>query len=185
LPRNPTSARPRAARRAATALAAAALVGSAAQAQKDVGDPLEHFLATSAPGRAKRALDDGVVRAVGDFNNDGVADMALWQEPDFGPYSGPVFLYLGRKDGRFAAAGIIIVSAAELFKPVPVESGGAKLVVCERLGVAGGYALDGFIVSDLARDQLPGECPKVAAFTPERLDVGRYRANGMQAWIKR
>ena len=170
-----------------TALAAAALVAgpAPAQAQKDVGDPLEHFLATAAPGRAKRTLDDGVVRAVGDFNNDGVVDMALWQEADFGPYSGPVFLYLGRKDGRFAAAGTIIVSAAELFKPVPVESGGAKLVVCEHLGVAGGYALDGFIVSDLARDQLPGECPKVEAFTPERLDVRRYRANGLQAWIKR
>jgi len=173
--------------RAVTALAAAALVAGAApaQAQKDVGDPLEHFLATSAPGRAKRTLEDGVVRAVGDFNNDGVADIALWQEPDFGPYGGPVFLYLGRKDGRFAAAGTIVVSAAELFKPVPVESGGAKLVVCERLGVAGGYALDGFIVSDLARDQLPGECPEVEAFTPERLDVGRYRANGIQAWLRR
>ena len=45
-------------------------------------------------------LDDGVARTSGDFNNDGLPDVALWQEPDFGPHDGPVLLYLGRKDGR-------------------------------------------------------------------------------------
>ena len=171
--------------------AAAALLAGApeARAQKDVGDPLEHFLGTAAPGRAGRTLDDGVARAVGDFNNDGLADVALWQEPDFGPYDGPVFLYLGRKDGRFAAAGTIIVSAATLFKPLPMDTGSTKLLVCERGGagetVASGYAIDGFIVSDLPRTALPRECPQVEAFAVERLDVKRYRENGMQAWIKR
>ena len=172
-------------------LAAAVLLAGAhgARAQKDVGDPLEHFLGTTAPGRAGRTLDDGVARAVGDFNNDGLGDVALWQEPDFGPYDGPVFLYLGRRDGRFAAAGTIIVSAGALFRPVPMESGSAKLVVCaggsDGATVAGGYAVDGFIVSDLSRAALPRECPRVEALEVERLDVRRYRENGMQAWIRR
>jgi hypothetical protein len=178
-------------RRGAVTLAAAALLAAApaARAQKDVGDPLEHFLGTAAPGRAGRTLDDGVARTVGDFNNDGLVDVALWQELDFGPYDGPVFLYLGRKDGRFAAGGTIVVAAETLFRPVPVEAGSAKLVVCERRGgaeaVAGGYALDGFIVSDLPRDGLPRECPPGDAVAVERLDVTRYRENGMQAWIRR
>ena len=178
-------------RRAAAALAAAALLAGAApaHAQKDVADPLEHFLATEAPGRAKRMLEDGVARATGDFNNDGLADVALWQEADFGPSGGPVFLYLGRKDGRFAAAGTIVVSAASLFKPVPGARGSAKLVVCEPRGngeaVASGYALDGFIVSDLPRQALPRKCPSVETFAVEHLDVERYRANGVQAWIRR
>ncbi len=168
-------------------LAAAALLAGApeAGAQKDVGDPLEHFLGTAAPGRAGRALDDGVARAVGDFNNDRRADVALWQEIDFGPYDGPVFLYFGRKDGRFAAAGTIVVAAGTLFKPVPIDIGSTKLVVCERETVASGYAVDGFIVSDLPRAALPRKCPRVAAFAVERLDVRRYQENGMQAWIRR
>jgi len=178
-------------RRIAVILAAAALLAGApeARAQKDVGDPLEHFLGTAAPGRAHRTLDDGVARTVGDFNNDGLADVALWQESDFGPYHGPVFLYLGRKDGRFAAAGTIVASAGTLFKPVAGDTGSAKLLVCERGGaretVASGYALDGFIVSDLPREALPRECPRVEAVVVERLDVKRYRENGMQAWISR
>jgi hypothetical protein len=177
-------------RHATVVLTAAALLAGAAPAcaQKDVADPLEHFLSTEAPGRAKRTLEEGVARASGDFNNDGLADVALWQEPDFGPYGGPVFLYLGRKDGRFTAAGRIVVSATSLFKAVPVEQGRAKLVVCEASGsgeaVASGYALDGFTVSDLSRQALPRECPKVAAFDVERLDVARYRANGVQAWTR-
>ena len=35
-------------------------VAGEAAAQKDVADPLEHFLGTTPPGRAKHALDDGV-----------------------------------------------------------------------------------------------------------------------------
>ncbi len=176
--------------RVAALLAAALLAGApGARAQKDVGDPLEHFLGTAAPGRAERTLDDGVARAVGDFNNDGLVDVALWQETDFGPYAGPVFLYLGRKDGRFAAAGTIVAGAGTLFKPVPAGTGSARLLVCERGGagetVARGYALDGFIVSDLPPAALPGECPRVEGFAAERLDVRRYRANGVQAWISR
>jgi hypothetical protein len=169
-------------------LAAAVLLAGApgARAQKDVGDPLEHFLGTAAPGRAGRSLDDGVARVVGDFNNDALADVALWQEPDFGPYDGPVFLYLGRKDGRFAAAGTIVVTTGSLFKTLPVDGGSTQLVVCDRgQQVAGGYALDGFIVSDLPRAALPRECPRAEALAVERLDVTRYRENGLQAWIRR
>jgi hypothetical protein len=172
----------------AVLLAVAALLAGApdARAQRDVGDPLEHFLGTAAPGRAGRTIDDGVARVVGDFNNDGLADVALWQEPDFGPYAGPVYLYLGRKDGRFAAAGTIVVSAGTLFKTLPVDAGSTKLLVCD-VGeeVAGGYAVDGFIVSDLPRTALPRQCPRVEALEVERLDVKRYRENGMQAWIRR
>jgi hypothetical protein len=32
---------------------------------------------------------------------------------------------------------------------------------------------------------LPRECPRVEAVVVERLDVKRYRENGMQAWISR
>jgi hypothetical protein len=178
-------------RRVAVILAAAALLAGApeARAQKDVGDPLEHFLGTAAPGRAERTLDDGVARAVGDFNDDGLADVALWQESDFGPYHGPVFLYLGRKDGRFAAAGTIVASPGTLFEQVPVDAGRTRLIVCDRGGgretVANGYAIDGFIVSDLPREALPRKCPRAEGFVVERLDVKRYRENGMQAWISR
>ena len=161
-------------------------VAGEAAAQKDVADPLEHFLGTTPPGRAKRVLDDGVARTSGDFNNDGLPDVALWQEADFGPYDGPVFLYLGRKDGRFAASGLIVVSAQRLFHPLARERGSAQILVCEAdARVGAGYAVDGFVVSDLARDALPDACPDGDAPGVELLDVGRYRANGLQAWIRR
>jgi hypothetical protein len=166
--------------------ALAALIAGEAAAQKDVADPLEHFLGTAPPGRAKRALDDGVARASGDFNNDGLADVALWQEPDFGPHDGPVFLYLGRKDGRFTASGLIVVSSQRLFQPLARARGSAQLLVCEAdAKVTGGYAVDGFVVASLGRDALPDACPASDAPAIERLDVGRYRANGLQAWIRR
>jgi hypothetical protein len=167
-------------------LVTAAFFAAGAAAQKDVADPLEHFLGTAPPGRAKRVLDDGVARTSGDFNNDGLPDVALWQEADFGPHDGPVFLYLGRKDGRFTASGLIVVSAQRLFLSLVRERGSGQLLVCEAdAKVAAGYAVEGFVVSDLARNALPDACP--AGDTPEveRLDVGRYRANGLQAWIRR
>jgi hypothetical protein len=167
-------------------LAAAALVAGEAAAQKDVVDPLEHFLETAPPGRAKRVVDDGVARASGDFNNDGLADVALWQEPDFGPHDGPVFLYLGRKDGRFTASGLIVVSAQRLFRPLARDRGSAQLLVCEAdAKVATGYAVEGYVVSDLAHDALPEKCPAGEAPEIERLDLARYRSNGVQAWIRR
>ena len=173
-------------RRVLLLLALAALIAGEAAAQKDVADPLEHFLGTAPPGRAKRALDDGVARASGDFYNDGLADVALWQEPDFGPHDGLVFLYLGRKDGRFTASGLIVVSSQRLFQPLARGRGSAQLLVCEAdAKVAGGYAVDGFVVADLGRDALPDACPAGDAPEIERLDVGRYRANGLQAWIRR
>ena len=167
-------------------LVAAALFAAEAAAQKDVADPLEHFLGTAPPGRAKRVLDDGVARASGDFNNDGLPDVALWQEADFGPHDGPVFLYLGRKDGRFTASGLIVVNAQRLFLSLARERGSGQLFVCEAdAKVAAGYVVEGFVVSDLARNALPDACPAGDAPEVERLDVVRYRANGLQAWIRR
>lgn len=167
-------------------LLALALAASEAAAQKDVADPLEHFLGTAPPGRAKRVLDDGVARTSGDFNNDGLPDVALWQEADFGPFDGPVFIYFGRKDGRFAASGLIVVSARALFRPLVRERGAGALLVCEGdARVSTGYAVNGFIVSDLAREALPESCPPGEPPEVERLDVARYRANGLQAWIRK
>jgi len=173
-------------RRLLLGFALAALIAGEAAAQKDVADPLEHFLGTAPPGRAKRVLDDGVARASGDFNNDGHADLALWQEADFGPHDGPVFLYLGRKDGRYTASGLVVVSAERLFRSRARERGAGELLVCEAdASVAAGYAVEGFVVSDLARGALPGECPDADAPEVERLDVVRYRVNGLQAWIRK
>lgn len=187
----------------AIALAAALAVAPAVQAQKDVGDPLEHFLATKAIGGVKRKLDEGVSRVAGDFNNDGLVDFALWQETDFSRHTGMLHLYFGRKDGRYAASGSIVVNAQTLFKPVPGAKGSARLFVCERRGAAEtslrGYAVNGFIVAAVPRDQLPASCngenqanpicrEACAGDTPlgvERLDVARFRANGFQAWIGR
>jgi len=165
---------------------AAAFLAAEAAAQKDVADPLEHFMGTAPPGRAKRVLDDGVARASGDFNNDGHPDVALWQDADFGPHDGPVFLYLGRKDGRFTASGLIVVSAQRLFLSLARERGSGQLLVCEAdARVASGYAVEGFVVSDLARSALPEACPAGDALEIERLDVARYRVNGLQAWIRK
>jgi len=173
-------------RRLALALVLALAAAGAAHAQKDVADPLEHFLGTAPPGRAKRVLDDGVARAGGDFNNDGLPDVALWQEPDFGAHDGPVFLYFGRKDGRFAASGLIVVDARRLFQALPRGRGAGELLVCEAdAKVVAGYAVEGFIVADLPREALPDACPAGDPPEIERLDIGRYRANGLQAWIRR
>jgi hypothetical protein len=49
--------------RSAAVVLTAVLLAGEAWAQKDVADPLEHFLGTAPPGRAKRVLDDGVARA--------------------------------------------------------------------------------------------------------------------------
>jgi hypothetical protein len=182
-----------------------ALLMSATQvlAQKDVADPLEHFLATAGPKQVRRVVDQGVARVTGDFNNDDLEDVALWQDADFGPTSGSVYLYFRRKDGRYTAAGTISVGASSLFKPVPVRKGSGRLVFCERRNadqvIARGYAVDAFIVSDLPKSEAPAicsgpdrskaicreACADDAPPPVERLDVPRYRANGIQAWLKR
>ena len=94
-----------------------------AAAQKDVGEPLEHFLATKTVDGQLRPLDDPVARLVDDFNADGMLDVALWQARDLaGRRAGPVFLYFTRKDGRFAAAGSILADPDSLFRELVHES---------------------------------------------------------------
>jgi hypothetical protein len=181
----------------------AALLASVlpAYAQKDVANPLQHFLASAAPERAKRVLDDGVARLSADFNNDGLIDFALWQDVDFGPDAGPVWLYLQRKDGRYTAAGSIVVASRTLFTAMPIDRGSAKLVFCDWRGdeaAPAGYSLQGFIVADIPRAELPTSCTGANGESAvcreacgehvpevERLDVGRYRLNGFEAWIER
>ena len=171
-------------------------------AQRDVADPLEDFLSMAAPDGAKRTPAGGVSRVIGDFNNDGRPDIALWQAADFGPQSGEVYLYLGRKDGRFTMSGTIIVSAVSLFKAVPVEKGIARLLVCAHgrgdETIASGYSLEETIVNNLPKDESPKRC--TASNRSERicreacadeslplveqLDVERYRTAGFEAWIR-
>jgi hypothetical protein len=170
--------------------------------RRTVADPLQHFLASTARERAKRTLEDGVARLSGDFNNDGLTDFALWQEMDFGLAAGPVWLYLRRKDGRYAAAGSIIVASRTLFTSMPIERDSAKLLFCDGRGdgaAPAGYSVQGFIISDLPRAELPASCAGTDGANAvcretcgqqvvpdvERLDVGRYRMNGFEAWIAR
>ena len=170
----------------AALFAALAAAAAPALAQKDVGDPLEHFLATKAVDGQRRQLDDPVARLVDDFNADGTPDVALWQARDLvGRHGGPVFLYFMRKDGRFAAAGSILADPDTLFRIVTAPGGGARLLVCHSGAVTRGYEVNGTIVTELPRGGLPRECGAEVVPAVERLDMARYRANGMQAWIRR
>jgi hypothetical protein len=175
-------------RRTTIAALFAALVAAAtsAAAQKDVGEPLEHFLATKAVDGQWRQRDDPVARFVDDFNADGLPDVALWQARDLaGRRDGLVFLYFMRKDGRFAAAGSILADTDTLFRILKEPGGGARLLVCHSGAVMRGYAVNGSIVSELPRKELPKACTGDVAPVAEQLDMARYRANGIQAWIKR
>ena len=51
--------------------------------------------------------------------------------------------------------------------------------------LCGRNALHGFIVAELPRPGLPRECGTEVMPEVERLDMARYRANGLQAWIRR
>jgi hypothetical protein len=157
--------------------------GTPAFAQKDVGDPLEHFLATRAVDGKARTLDDPVARLVDDFNADDLPDVALWQERERAAAGDrPVHLYMARKDGRFAAAGSVLADAATIFRVVPERPRGGRLVVCRESAVVRGYEVSAFIVTELARADLPQACPAGQAPVVERLHTARYRANGLQAW---
>jgi hypothetical protein len=166
--------------------AALCAVAAPAVAQKDVGEPLEHFLSTRAVDGQRRQPDDPVARIVDDFNVDGMLDVALWQTRDHaGRRDGPVFLYFTRKDGRFAAAGSILADPETLFHVESEPGGGARLLVCHSRAVTRGYEVNGYIVTELPRSGLPRECGAEAMPAVERLDMARYRANGLQAWIRR
>jgi hypothetical protein len=170
----------------AALLAALVAVAAPAAAQKDVGEPLEHFLATKAVDGQLRQRDDPVARYVDDFNADGMLDVALWQARDLaGKRGAPVFLYFMRKDGRFAAAGSILADPDTLFRVVAEPGGGARLLVCHAGAVTRGYEVHGHIVTELPRAGLPRECGAEAMPEVERLDMARYRANGFQAWLRR
>lgn len=174
-------------RAGAAGLVAGAMAALAAPvaAQKDVGDPLEHFLATRGAGGAKRSLEHAVLRLTEDFNNDGMTDVGLWQPRDFPARTGPLFLYMQRKDGRFAAAGSVVAESETLLRVIPVDSGSARLLACGGPAPAG-YDVVGFIVTELPRERLPDACTGIGREVPvvERLDAERYRRNGVQAWIR-
>jgi len=168
----------------AALVAATLLLALPAAAQKDVGEPLEHFLATRTFEGKARSLDDPVARLVDDFNADSLPDVALWQEHDRAQDGlRPVHLYMTRKDGRYAAAGSILADDATLFSVTPRRPRGALLLVCHDGAVARGYEVSAFIVVELPRAELPGACPAGPAAI-ERLDMARYRANGLQAWMR-
>lgn len=157
--------------------------GTPAFAQKDVGDPLEHFLSTRTIDGEARTLDDPVARLVDDFNADDLPDVALWQERErTAADERPVHLYMARKDGRFAAAGSVLAATAMIFRVVPERPRGGRLIVCRESAVVRGYEVSAFIVTELARADLPQACPAGPAPVVERLDTARYRANGLQTW---
>jgi hypothetical protein len=167
---------------AAIVLAASvALAAAPARAQKDVADPLEHFLSTRATDGAQRTLEHAVLRLAGDFNNDGLPDVALWQPREFLERTGPVFLYILRKDGRYAAAGSVMVDARMLFRVVAVAPGQGRLEVCGR----DGYDVEAAIVTERKSEAPFQKCPEGLPAGVQVLDPGRYRANGTQAWIAR
>ena len=170
----------------AAGLAALLALTAPALAQKDVGEPLEHFLATKSVDGKTRSFDDPVARLVDDFNADNLPDVALWQESERAEDGlRPVYLYMTRKDGRFAAAGSVLADAATLFHVAPQRPRGARLLVCHDGAVARGYEVSAFIVAELPRAELPKACPDEPAVAIERLDMARYRANGVQAWVRR
>ena len=160
--------------------------GAPALAQKDVGEPLEHFLSTRTVDARARTLDDPVARVVDDFNADSLPDVGLWQEHErVATGDRPVHLYMQRKDGRFAAGGSVLADPETIFRVVPERPRGARLVVCRDGAVARGYEVSAFIVAELPPAELPKACPAEAAGTIERLDMARYRARGVQAWMRR
>jgi hypothetical protein len=160
--------------------------GTPALAQKDVAEPLEHFLSTRTVDAKTRTLDDPVARVVDDFNADRLPDVGLWQEHErVATGDRPVHLYMQRKDGRFAAAGSVLADAERIFRVVPERPRGARLVVCRDGAVARGYEVSAFIVAELPPAELPQACPVEPAAAIERLDMTRYRANGLQAWTRR
>jgi hypothetical protein len=166
--------------------AALCAVATPAAAQKDVGEPLEHFFATKTVDGQLRQPDDPVARLVDDFNADGTLDVALWQTRDHaGRRGAPVFLYFTRKDGRFAAGGSILADPDTLFRVELEPGGGARLLVCHSRAVTRGYEVNGYIVTELPRAGLPRECRAEETPAVERLDMARYRASGFQAWIRR
>ena len=57
--------------------------------------------------------------------------------------------------------------------------------MCHAGAVTRGYEVHGFIVAELPRAGLPRECGAEVMPEVERLDMARYRANGLQAWIRR
>lgn len=160
--------------------------GTPAFAQKDVGEPLEHFLSTKTVDGKARTLDDPVARVVDDFNADSLPDVGLWQERErVAKGDRPVHLYMQRKDGRFAAGGSVLADAETIFRVVPERSRGARLVVCHDGAVARGYEVSAFIVAELPGAELPKACPAEPAPAIERLDMARFRASGIQAWTRR
>jgi hypothetical protein len=157
-----------------------------APAQKDVGEPLEHFLSTRTVDGKARTLEDPVARVVDDFNADDLPDVALWQERERAAAGArPVHLYMQRKDGRFAAGGSVLADPETIFRVVPERPRGARLVVCHDGAVARGYEVSAFIVTELASAELPKACAALPAPVIERLDPARYRASGIQAWTRR
>lgn len=167
-------------------LAVVVAFAAPAFAQKDVGEPLDHFVSTRTADGRTRTLDDAVVRLVDDFNADSLPDVALWQERERAADGlRPVYLYMQRKDGRFAAAGSVRAEAATVFRVVPEQPRGARLLVCRDGAVTRGYEVSAFIVAELPRADLPKACPVAPEAAIERLDVGRYRASGVQAWTRR
>jgi hypothetical protein len=167
-------------------LAVLVAFGAPAFAQKDVGEPLEHFLSTRTVDGKARTLDDPVARVVDDFNADSLPDVGLWQERErVATGDLPVHLYMQRKDGRFAAGGSVLADAETIFHVEPERPRGARLVVCHDRAVARGYEVSAFIVTELASADLPKACPAVPAPAIERLDLARFRASGVQAWTRR
>ena len=154
------------------------------------------FWARSGIGGAQRILDEGVSRLTGDFNNDGLGRFRALAKNRFQPPHRHHVSLPPRGKTAAMRRGHRSSSARRRFSSSMPMKKAARNCFVLRLArssrnQSAGYALHGFIVADLPRDELPASCTgadRRARFAGkragcmrspdvERLDIERFRIN--------